>query len=527
MARGTSILQQLLIAVVVVPLSFAVRAFGGFWAWITGRRGTVSVDASPAIHEAKVARICADVAAWNALPAQGRPPLRTDRNPAASNAVRVGSKVGCHLVRMHDMNHVLALNEAARTVTVEPMITVGALTSYLLTHGLMLEATLEMEDVTIGGLVLSQGLTTHSHRCGLVHDTMVSCELVTARGERVHASEGENSDVFRATGWSHGTLGLLTAVELRVAPATRELLLTYKVCHSVAQLRERYAAEMDVPPPGAFFLEAIIFSPTHAVIVRGDVLTDELRAEAAAARVPVNHQGRWYKPWYFSHVQTRPEGARELMPMRDYLMRHDRSICMTMLYLLPVANMAFYRYLWGWMIPPSVNFLKTLRPPNERVKSVKEQIYQDLAFPVEHLEDMVAFITEHMHVFPLLVYPFRLFDRGAWLRAPGGRAAPEAFTGTREARFVNLGIYGVPRRISEGHEGDGYSLVRETAALLGRVRAVGGFQHSYCDCFQTREEFYTMFDRTLGDAVRARLGSDVLGEVFDRVKPEVPWQSWL
>lgn len=34
-----------------------------------------------------------------------------------------------------------------------------------------------------GGLVMATGMTTHSHVCGLTHDTVISFEIVTASGE--------------------------------------------------------------------------------------------------------------------------------------------------------------------------------------------------------------------------------------------------------------------------------------------------------------------------------------------------------
>jgi delta24-sterol reductase len=53
----------------------------------------------------------------------------------------------------------------------------------------MLECCLEMEDATLGGLAMAQGLTTHSHVCGLLSETVVEYELVTGAGEVVRATE--------------------------------------------------------------------------------------------------------------------------------------------------------------------------------------------------------------------------------------------------------------------------------------------------------------------------------------------------
>ena len=42
----------------------------------------------------------------------------------------------------------------------------------------------------------------------------------------------------------------------------------------------------------------------------------------------VNHVTRWYKPWFYKHVETflsRGEGE-EYIPLREYLLRHDKAL---------------------------------------------------------------------------------------------------------------------------------------------------------------------------------------------------------
>ena len=60
--------------------------------------------------------------------------------------------------------------------------------------------------------------------------------------------------------------------------------------------------------------------------------------------------------------------------------------------------------------------------------------------------------------------------------------------------FLNLGIYGVPKAILEDR---GFKTVLAVRELEGVVRQVGGFQHTYCDSFQTESEFETMYNHKL------------------------------
>lgn len=209
--------------------------------------------------------------------------------------------------------------------------------------------------------------------------------------------------------------------------------------------------------------------------------------------------------------------------MRDYLMRHDRSMCMTMLYVFPAANHPLMRWLLGWMLPPKVTFLKALRPPEAREDAAREQIYQDLAFPAQELQSMIEYVDQHFGIFPLLVYPCKVRDRGGFIQVADAEQSTQN-ANVREQMYLNLGIYGVPRPVQQGQSD--YNVITETRALLAKVRALGGFQHSYCDVFQTREEFYSMFDARLAQSVRQRLGSDQWLDVYDKIKPEIPWEAW-
>jgi FAD/FMN-containing dehydrogenase len=52
-------------------------------------------------------------------------------------------------------------------------------------------------------------MTTHSHRAGLMHESVVAYDVVLADGSLVRASKEENPDLFYALPWSHGTLGFV------------------------------------------------------------------------------------------------------------------------------------------------------------------------------------------------------------------------------------------------------------------------------------------------------------------------------
>ena len=66
------------------------------------------------------------------------------------------------------------------------------------------------------------------------------------------------------------------------------------------------------------FMEATLFSVDKGVITLGDF------DDGVGSTTPVNHLARWYKPWWYKHVQSfskRNQAGEELIPVSDYLLR--------------------------------------------------------------------------------------------------------------------------------------------------------------------------------------------------------------
>ena len=62
---------------------------------------------------------------------------------------------------------ILEINPERRTVQCEPLVTMGQLTATLDRLGWTIPIVPELDDLTIGGLVMGTGIETSSHRFGL------------------------------------------------------------------------------------------------------------------------------------------------------------------------------------------------------------------------------------------------------------------------------------------------------------------------------------------------------------------------
>lgn len=124
-------------------------------------------------------------------------------------------QVECNLI------DILEIDREKRTVRVEPLATMGQVSATLAKLGWTIAIVPELDDLTVGGLVMGTGVESSSHIYGLFQHICESFELVLADGSVVQCSKTENPDLFYAVPWSYGTLGFLTAAEIKILPATK------------------------------------------------------------------------------------------------------------------------------------------------------------------------------------------------------------------------------------------------------------------------------------------------------------------
>ena len=471
-------------------------------------------SAAPERHDDKVRDIQEQVRRWASQPADQRRPMCTDRRTWMNLSTRFEPKHAWHKIRMGALRDVLALDETKRTVRVEPFVTVGQAMRYLAKRGYMLAVHLEIADATLGGLALAAGMTTHSHKVGMLFETVVAWEVVLADGTLVRVTEDSHPDLFRALPWSHGTLGLLVGLELKVIPIKPYIRMRY----TPVRTQEAYCAEMARlanAPDAPDFLEATVFDRDHAVIMAGDF------ADAPADRSKINPLGRWYKPWFYKHVETFLERgeAEEYIPLEHYILRHNRSIFWVVQHMIPIGNHPLFRLLLGWMMPPRIAFLKFSTTPAVRKMTYTLQVFQDIVLPMSAMARAVDEVADRFEMFPILLYPSRVYDRGeAQGQLP--RPRPEDIVpGTSHAMYFDLGVYGVPGPILRGLKFKTVHAMRAMEAFTCEVR---GFPFLYADTFMTRDEFGEMFDLRLYDTVRRKYGAEAaFPDLYEKIRPEV------
>ncbi|MFF7166007.1 FAD-binding protein [Streptomyces sp. NPDC008086] len=134
----------------------------------------------------------------------------------------------------------------------------------------------------VGGFVLGGGSGWLDRWCGLAVDNLLGVELVTADGERVHASADENPELFWGLHGGGGNFGVATALTLKLheLPEFSIALVLYLPEFGpevVRTYRELIAAAPDEASGGALYLTGPPeeFVPPHLVgtVLCGALLT--------------------------------------------------------------------------------------------------------------------------------------------------------------------------------------------------------------------------------------------------------------
>ena len=170
------------------------------------------------------------------------------------------------------LHNILEVDGNRGIVRAEPMATMGDITRYLVPRGFALAVQAEMDDLTLGGLCMGIGIATSSHREGCLFETVEAFEIVTADGSLVRATRDHNADLFHALPCSHGTLGFLVSVELRIVPARSHVRLDYEPFQSLDAFCARLE-KLTASPDAPRFIEGLVFSGDSGVIIKGDYAT--------------------------------------------------------------------------------------------------------------------------------------------------------------------------------------------------------------------------------------------------------------
>jgi FAD/FMN-containing dehydrogenase len=130
-----------------------------------------------------------------------------------------GTNDGGVVIDLGRLANVEVVDKERHLVRIGGGATWGEVATALAPHGLAISSG-DTRSVGVGGLTLSGGIGWKVRKHGLALDNLVAAELVTAGGEVVRASAGEDPELFWAIRGGGGNFGIVTAFEFAAHPTT-------------------------------------------------------------------------------------------------------------------------------------------------------------------------------------------------------------------------------------------------------------------------------------------------------------------
>ncbi|CAN6273865.1 unnamed protein product [Urochloa humidicola] len=402
-------------------------------------------------------------------------------------------------VDLSAFSNILEIDTERMVVKVEPLVSMGQLTKVTCPMNLSLAVAPEFDDLTVGGLINSYGISGNSHIYGLFSDTVVAMEVVLADGRVVRATkDNEHSDLFYGMPWSQGTIGFLVSAEIKLIPIKEYMRLTYTpVRGTLKEIAQAYADSF-VPKDGdpakvPDFVEGMMYSPSEGVMMTGVYATKEA---AKMKGNKINRIGWWFKPWFYQYAQTALKRGEfvEYIPTREYYHRHTKSLYWEAKLIIPFGDQFWFRLLLGWLMPPKISLLKITQGEAIRNYYHDNHVIQDVLVPLHKVSDVLEFAHRELEVYPVWLCPHRLFKLPVktMVHPEAGFEQHQRKGDTSYAQmFTDVGFYYAPGAALRGEEFNGAEAVRKLEQWL---IANHGYQAQYAVSELSEKDFWRMFD---------------------------------
>ena len=417
----------------------------------------------------------------------------TIRKSTPSHSIRdQGYKANSHSVDVSTLKAILDIDTRAKLATVEGQVTIAELCKATLAEGLVPAVVPELRKFTIAGLINGEGIQSSSHRFGIFTNTLESVEVLQADGSVVTMSATSNPELFSVVPESLGTLGLLTAASIRLAPAKAYVKSTYRRFQNRNDYLFAYKQALEKHD----FHEGVIFGPRTFVLLTGDFVDDP-------AGNPI------FEPWnpggeyFYQHVRALTAGrseANEVIETLSYFSRSERGFWWTL------ENRADFPLLsetkWGRRhIDKTVEEHYNRNGLMSSGMSVMERdrclINQDMGVRIERMGEGIEWVQERLKVYPIWNCAIHLHDRDS--------------KRLETTHLVDIGIYGEPKV-------RGYRNVRDMRALQKMAAAPSLWGMSYL----TWDEIVSKNPERFQQYERARLKTHADG-AFLHMRDKVVW----
>jgi len=408
----------------------------------------------------------------------------------STNSTRILSFKRSQMVDTSNLDKILSVDVKKMTAICEPNVPMDKLVNKTLKYGLIPPVVMEFPGITIGGGIQGAAAESGSFKWGCFSQTFNWFEMVLTNGEVLKSSNENNEDLFYGTAGSYGSLGIITAAEIKLVPACKYVKLSYIPVDSFNAAKDIIE---DCASKNYDYIDGIMYSQNSGVVMVGtlsDVITGQKQRFS-----------RSYDPWFYLHAEKicqKDERFTETIPIIDYLFRYDRGAFWVGKYAFDLFHVSFDPFT-RWMLNPILHTRKLYQALQDSGAS-QRHLVQDMAVPVVKTVEFMQYIDKTLNIYPLWLCPMKP-DTKSTLQ-------PNCID---TSLAMNVGIWGTE---IESYE----EFVNLNRSLEKVLKQLGGKKCFYAQSFYTEKEFWDIYDKPKYHELRLKYHAESLPSVFEKTK---------
>lgn len=408
----------------------------------------------------------------------------------STNSTRILSFDRDNMVDVSQLNRVLKVDKRRKVAIVESNVPMDKLIEATLPHGLVPPVVMEFPGITVAGGLQGGAGESSSFKYGTFNRTLNWYNIMLANGEVLRASPKQHADLYWGAAGAYGSLGVVTAAEIQLIPAKKCVNVTY---HPVSSFTEATRLIQKFTKEPYDYIDGILYGSDNGVIITGS-LSDTPHG-------PIRTFTKRSDPWYYLHVEKISRTGKvyqESIPIYNYLFRYDRGAFWMGAYAFKRFRSPF-NSLTRWLIDPLMH-TRRLYDALQASGLSQECIIQDLGMPARNVARFLEFLDREFGFYPLWLCPI-LPDRHS----------PFLSLDINANMAINVGAWALLNLPED-------QMIELNRKIEQEVEKLDGKKCLYGHCFYTEEEFWTLYDKSKYDRLRAKYRAETLPDIYSKIR---------
>ena len=255
-------------------------------------------------------------------------------------------------VILHErLNRMLAFDPATGTLVCEAGVSLAEIIDTFLPRGFFPFVTPGTKFVTIGGAIASDVHGKNHHHDGSFGNFVLGLRLLTACGEMLHCSPGENADVFWATVGGMGLTGIIQSATIRLrAVPSAYIRMDIHRARDLDSALELFAAGDDAYRYSVAWIDCLASGRSlgRSVLMRGDhAAADDVPAIARSEPLAVRPRSSRSVPFNFPRFVLNPLSVHTFNHLYYASKRDDRQVVPLDSFFYPLDSIRKWNRLYG------------------------------------------------------------------------------------------------------------------------------------------------------------------------------------